>query len=296
MIEPIELRAAAPFGELAALQWGDVDAPPLLALHGWLDNAASFARLAPLLADRRRVIALDLPGHGHSAHLPAGVHRYNNLDQIDHVLDFADALNLDRFDLLGHSLGAGIASLTAAAAPARIGKLLLIEGLGPLADDGSQTLARWRDAHAQRETSRRSPRVFASAGIAVRARVAVGGLDADEARPIVERNLRKVDGGFTWRSDPRLRLTSPLRIEEMQLRRLLAGIEASTLLLLAEPATPYLPAALMDARAACVAEIRIAHIDGPHHLHVRHPHAIADRVGEFLQQYTPKETVRVQRP
>lgn len=284
VVKPVELRIATPFGELAALQWGDVDAPPLLALHGWLDNAASFARLAPLLADSRRVIALDLPGHGHSAHLPAGVHRYNNLDQVDHVLDFADALKLDRFDLLGHSLGAGIASLTAAAAPARIGKLLLIEGLGPLADDGSQTLARWRDAHAQRETPRRPPRVFTSAEIAVRARVAAGGLDADEARPIVERNLRHVEGGFAWRSDPRLRLTSPLRIEEQQLRRLLAGISAPTLLLLAEPATPYLPPALMDDRAACVAAIRVAHIAGPHHLHVRHPHDIADHIGAFLQE------------
>jgi pimeloyl-ACP methyl ester carboxylesterase len=284
VVKPVELRAATPFGELAALQWGDPGAPPLLALHGWLDNAASFAPLAPLLAAHRRVIALDLPGHGHSAHLPKGVHRYNNLDQVDPILDFADALKLERFDLLGHSLGAGIASLAAAAAPARIGKLLLIEGLGPLADDGSQTLARWRDAHAQRETARRPPRVFASADIAVKARVAAGGLDADEARPIVERNLRKVDAGFTWRSDPRLRLTTPLRIEEHQLRRLLAGIDAPTLLLLAEPATPYLPSTLMEARAACVAQIRIAHIAGPHHLHIGHPHETADHAGEFLQQ------------
>lgn len=284
MIDPVELRVATPCGELTALQWGDADAPPLLALHGWLDNAASFARLGPLLADGRRVIALDLPGHGHSAHLPASAHRYNNLDQVDHVLDFANALELDRFDLLGHSLGAGIASLTAAAAPARIGKLLLIEGLGPLADDGSQTLSRWRDAHAQRGTPRRPPRVFASIDAAIAARVAAGGLDADEARPIVERNLREVEGGCAWRSDPRLRLTSPLRIEEHQLRRLLAGIEAPTLLLLAEPATPYLPPALMDARAACVAAIRIAHIAGPHHLHLRHPRVVADHAGEFLQQ------------
>jgi pimeloyl-ACP methyl ester carboxylesterase len=284
VVKPVELRAATPFGELAALQWGDPGAPPLLALHGWLDNAASFAPLAPLLAAHRRVIALDLPGHGHSAHLPKGVHRYNNLDQVDPILDFADALKLERFDLLGHSLGAGIASLAAAAAPARIGKLLLIEGLGPLADDGSQTLARWRDAHAQRETARRPPRVFGSADIAVKARVAAGGLDADEARPIVERNLRKVDAGFTWRSDPRLRLTTPLRIEEHQLRRLLAGIDAPTLLLLAEPATPYLPSTLMEARAACVAGLRIAHIAGPHHLHIRHPHETAGHAGEFLQQ------------
>ena len=295
MIEPVELRVTTPFGELAALQWGDADATPLLALHGWLDNAASFTRLAPSLVAHRRLIALDLPGHGHSAHLPTSAHRYNNLDQVDHVLDFADALSLDRFDLLGHSLGAGIASLTAAAAPARIDKLLLIEGLGPLADDGSQTLARWRDAHAQRETLRRQPRVFASADIAVRARVAAGGLDAGEARPIVDRNLRNVGGGFTWRSDPRLRLTTPLRIEEMQLRHLLAGIAAPTLLLLAEPATPYLPSALMEARAACLADIRIVHIAGSHHLHVRHPHDVADHVSQFLQERNP-EKQQPQRP
>jgi pimeloyl-ACP methyl ester carboxylesterase len=283
VIEPVELRVTTPFGELAALQWGDPDAPPLLAMHGWLDNAASFMRLAPLLAGTRRVIALDLPGHGHSSHLPNGIHRYNNLDQVDHVLDFADTLKLERFDLLGHSLGAGIASLTAAAAPARVDKLALIEGLGPLADDGSATLARWRDAHAQREASWRPPRVFASSDTAVKARVAAGGLDAEEARAIVERNLREVEGGFSWRSDPRLRLTTPLRIEESQLRRLLAGIEAPTLLLLAEPATPYLPTALMDARAACFTDIRVEHLAGPHHLHIRQTPDVASVVLDFLQ-------------
>lgn len=281
MIEPVELRVATRFGGLAALQWGDADASPLLALHGWLDNAASFVRLAPLLAGHRRLIALDLPGHGHSAHLPNGVHRYSNLDQVDHVLDFADALKLERFDLLGHSLGAGIASLTAAAAPARVGKLLLIEGLGPLADDGAQTLSRWRDAHAQRQASRRPPRVFASVDLGIRARVAAGGLNAEEARPIVERNLIEAGGGFSWRSDPRLRLTTPLRIDEMQLRRLLKGIRSPTLLLLADPATPYLPPALMEARAACVEDIHVARLTGPHHLHVRHPRQVAQHLNGF---------------
>jgi pimeloyl-ACP methyl ester carboxylesterase len=110
----------------------------------------------------------------------------------------------------------------------------------------------------------------------------VGGLDADEAKPIVERNLRDVAGGFAWRSDPRLRLTTPLRIEEAQLRRVIAGIEAPTLLLLAEPATPYLPPALMDARAACVADIRVEHIAGPHHLHIRQAQAVAEQLLAFL--------------
>ena len=280
--EPVELHVETSLGELAALQWGRPDALPLLALHGWLDNAASFTRLSPLLAAHRRVIALDLPGHGHSAHLPHNARRYHIVDQVDHVLDAADALGLGQFDLLGHSLGAGIASLIAAAAPKRIRKLTLIEGLGPLADDGSQTLSRWRNAYAQHTKARRKPRVFASIDDAVAARVAAGGLTADEARPIVARNLQKVAGGYVWRSDPRLRLATPLRIEEVQLRRLLTGIEVPTLLLLAEPATPYLPTTLMDARAACVADIHVERRNGPHHLHLRHPHEIARHVLDFL--------------
>jgi pimeloyl-ACP methyl ester carboxylesterase len=281
--DPIELRIPTPLGELTALQWGAAGAPVLLALHGWLDNAASFTRLAPLVAGRRRVIALDLPGHGHSSHLPAGVRRYHFIDQIDTVLDCADALDLDTFDLLGHSLGAGVATLVAVAAPQRVRRLALIEGLGPLADDGTRTLDRLRDATAQRTRDRRPPRVFASPDAAVAARVAAGGLSADEARPIVARNLTEVDTGCIWRSDARLRLTTPLRIEEAQVWRLLAGIAAPTWLLLAEPATPYLPSPLMQARAACVAGIRIEHLAGPHHLHIRHPQAVARSLVKFLQ-------------
>lgn len=277
-----ELSLNLPFGPLAALEWGEPDAPPLLALHGWLDNAASFAALAPLLSKDFRVIALDMPGHGRSAHLPPGATRYHVADYVDHALNAADALQLQRFNLLGHSLGAGVASLTAAAAPARVEKLALIEGLGPLADDGAQTLQRWRDAEAQRSVGRRAPRVFASTDEALAARVAVGDLNADEARALVLRGLREVEGGYAWSSDARLRLPTPLRIDELQLRRLLAGIESPTLLLLADPETPYLPRATMEARAACVRDIRIERIAGRHHLHVQHPREIAERLIAFM--------------
>ena len=59
-----------PLGELAALS-NDRNGPRVLALHGWLDNAASFLPLVPHLGDVE-LVAIDLPGHGHSAHLGAG--------------------------------------------------------------------------------------------------------------------------------------------------------------------------------------------------------------------------------
>jgi len=259
---------------LTAQIWGPPDAPPLLALHGWLDNAGSFALLAPLLAKHWRVIALELPGHGHSGHLPAGS-TYHYLDYVSAVLTAVDAMHLERYSLLGHSLGAGIGSLVAAARPACIERLFLIEGLGPLGDDGSHTLQRFRDAYAAKSGEKTAKRVFANIDQAIGARTLASGLRADLARPIVERGLVQVEDGWRWRSDSRLTRPSPVRLAESQIGALLSGIEAPTSLLLASPFTPYLPTALMQARATRVGGIAITYLEGGHHLHLEHPDAVA---------------------
>ncbi|OOG59504.1 alpha/beta fold hydrolase [Rhodanobacter sp. C03] len=278
MIAPIERRIALPHLSLSAQVWGDEALPPLLALHGWLDNAGSFALLAPMLATRFRVIALELPGHGHSDHLAAGA-SYRYLDYVQTVLAAADALQLDRYSLLGHSLGAGIASLVATASPQRIERLWLIEGLGPLGDDGLHTLQRFRDAFVPRGGNAKPLRVFHSIAQAASARSMVSGLPAELAQPIVGRGLIEADGGWRWRSDPRLTRPSPVRLAESQIHALLRGIEAPTALLLARPAASYLPSAPMQTRAACVPSITISHMDGGHHLHLEHPAAVAAWIG-----------------
>jgi len=274
--DPRERRIALQSLTLAAQVWGDDGRPPLLALHGWLDNAGSFAQLAPRLTTRWQVIALDLPGHGHSGHLAAGA-SYHYVDHVQAVLAAVDALGLERYTLLGHSLGAGIASLVAAAQPERIARLLLIEGLGPLGDDGTHTLQRFRDALVPPHGAKRKPlRVFRDVAQATSARSIASSLPAAQAQPIVERGLVETDGGWRWRSDPRLTRPSAVRLAETQVHALLRGIAAPTALLLAQPATSYLPAAMMQARAACVADIAVTHMDGGHHLQLEHPQAVAD--------------------
>ncbi|SEO43723.1 Pimeloyl-ACP methyl ester carboxylesterase [Luteibacter sp. UNC138MFCol5.1] len=270
-----ELKVAIPGLELAGLSWGEPDAAPLILLHGWLDNAASFALLAPRLADRFHVIALDLPGHGHSAHLPEGT-VYQHVDYARAVLAAADALALPRFHLLGHSLGAGVATMVAIAAPERIRALALIEGLGPLGDDGSRTLDRFREAMASKAEGNRPLRVFASIEDAARARALASGLDASLATHIVARGLREVGGGYSWRSDPRLSRPTAIRLAETQVMALLLGLAAPTSLLLARPHPPYLEPEALQIRIDCVDDIRVTHMDGGHHLHLEHPEAVAN--------------------
>ena len=90
-----EVRLSLPHIELAAHLFGPEDGLPVIALHGWLDNAASFARLAPKL-DGLRIVALDFAGHGHSEHRPAGA-GYTLWDYAYDVLQVAEQFGWRRF-------------------------------------------------------------------------------------------------------------------------------------------------------------------------------------------------------
>ncbi|HSD15862.1 MAG TPA: alpha/beta hydrolase [Thermomonas sp.] len=280
-----EVVLHTPLGVLAALR-NDGHGPPVLALHGWLDNAASFLPLASHLGDID-LVALDLPGHGRSAHLPPGAD-YSFASAIASVLDAADALGWERFALLGHSMGAGIASQVAAACPQRIGRLLAIEALGALSDVPERTVERMRAAvAAERALRGKQLRVFPDIDTAVRARMHAGlvpgsGLGESLVRLLVERGVRAVDGGLTWSSDPRLTLPSLVRMTEAQVEDLVAGIECPALALFAEPAQPYLPDDLRRRRVALLPQGELVVIAGGHHLHMQQPARVAAAIGDFL--------------
>jgi pimeloyl-ACP methyl ester carboxylesterase len=104
-----------------------------------------------------------------------------------------------------------------------------------------------------------------------------------DARLIVERNLRAVDGGFAWRSDPRLRLPSSTRLPEAAIRAILQAIEAPTLLVAAAPSPPYFPPELRAARVACLRDAILHVLDGGHHLHMERADAIGALLLDFLR-------------
>lgn len=276
-----ELALELPAGRIAGLRGGRRGARRVLALHGWLDNAAGFVPLAPHLGEVD-LVAVDLPGHGHSAHLPAGA-EYTPTEAVLAVLAIADALDWPRFTLLGHSLGAGIATLVAAAVPERIGAVAAIEALGPLSAPTADTPARLREAIQARRAAARPLRVFPDLATAVRARMLANHLDEADARLLVERGVRTVDGGLAWRTDPRLTLPTPVRLGEDQVRALLEAIACPVLAVFAEPAQPYFPEAQRRERLACLRHGRSVAMPGIHHLHLQHPAAVGGHVRAFFE-------------
>ena len=265
---------------LAARRWHAGAPVRVLALHGWLDNAATFDALAPLLPDCE-IVALDLPGHGRSGHRAPGAW-YHFIDYGSDVVAAADALGWERFVLLGHSLGGAIASVLGGALPERIEQLWLIEALGPMSTPPAQSAELLGRALREREALRNKDlRVFASVDDAAAARMQANGLSREAALALSARGTRAVPGGFVWSSDQRLTLTSAIRLTEEQIVAYLGAIACPTLLVRAEPAPKWLPPALMEARIAAVRDITQRSLPGSHHLHLENPAPVARAIGDF---------------
>ena len=270
-----------PLGPVAALRTGDPHGPRVLALHGWLDNAASFIPLAARLP-HLDLVMLDLPGHGRSAHLGPGA-EYTLTVALNAALDVADALGWGRFALLGHSMGAGLASLLAASVPQRVDRLVAIEALGSLAESPERTTQRLREGMAAaRALPGKQLRVFRDLAAPIRARMQANQLTEHSARLLVERGVVERDGGYVWSSDPRLTLPALQRFTEAQIHQLVSGIECPTQVVYADPPQPYLPEPLRSQRAALLPHGRLTILSGSHHLHMDDPQAVAAVLRDFF--------------
>lgn len=260
-----EIRLSLPHIEVAAHLYGPEQGQPVIALHGWLDNAATFSRLAPLL-DGVRIVALDLPGHGHSDHRPPGA-AYNIWDYAHDVLQTAEQFGWKRFSLLGHSMGAIVSVLLAGAMPDRIERLALIDGAIPYtgeADTAPQKLGESLQALLEVDDKRKP--VYDSFEQAIAARMkGVGAVSHEAAESLALRGLMPVPSGYTWRTDARLMLPSPMRLTRAHALAFVHRVACPASLVLAEQGLMTQHAMLELIETFPFARNRLP---GGHHLHL----------------------------
>src|SRR5215813_8970205 len=115
---------------LRYLELREGDGVPVLLLHGFGADLNTWMFTQPTLAEGRRVIALDLPGHGGSTK-EAGAADVKSLSKA--AESALDAHGIERVHLVGHSMGGAVAASLAVHGPERIASLTLIAaaGLGP---------------------------------------------------------------------------------------------------------------------------------------------------------------------
>ena len=156
-----ERQFELPAGKMAALEIGNEKTADLsvVFLHGWLDNAGSFKALMEQLNQLNphlHLLAIDHFGHGLSSH-KSHDNYYPFHDYIADLYQFLDELSPNRLILVGHSLGALIASCYSAAFPEQVEGLVQIEGAGPLTEEPINSLPRLRDGVLSRIRQQNKP-------------------------------------------------------------------------------------------------------------------------------------------
>jgi pimeloyl-ACP methyl ester carboxylesterase len=180
---------------LRYLEWGRTAALPVVCVHGYTSSAEAFNAVARRLEDRAHLVAMDVRGHGESAWSPEGAYQY--ADQAGDLAALADQLGLDRFVLIGTSMG-GIIAMAYAAQHADRLRGLVINDIGPDVEAGSSRITGMVGSR---------PADFASLDEAMEYRRQSSPITA--GRPLEDQRetalgvlRQRPDGRWAWKMDP----------------------------------------------------------------------------------------------
>lgn len=266
------------------LEWNAAGGgPDVLVCHGFLDVAASFARMATALSTHgAHVVAFDWRGHGKTDWIGAGGYYHFP----DYALDLAEltaALELDGYHLVGHSMGGTAATLFASARPPGLRSLVSIEGLGPpeSSDGVERRLTEWITGVAR--ARERPPRPLRGEDEAVlKLRAQHQGLDEALARELVPFMTQvQGDGTLRFAFDPLHKTRSPTPFHKAHYVAALRAIAVPTLIV---SGSDGFRTADHDERKGAIPDVREETVGGVGHMiHWHAPGALAALVHAHLE-------------
>ncbi|MEW6996561.1 alpha/beta fold hydrolase [Colwelliaceae bacterium BS250] len=272
---------------LAGIAIGDSELPVVLCLHGWLDNAASFMPMFEHIKQHNsdlltqyQFVAIDWPGHGLSTHRSADAH-YHFIDWSYDLLQLIDQQNWPSVNLIGHSMGGMVATLFTSAFNDKVNNLLLIEAIGLLTESENPSEQLRKGLQSRLNSSSKQKNVHKNLNAAVKARMNVSDLPNDAAKLIVSRGLKTVEQGVVWRSDPRLRNTSPQRFSIKQALQVVANIHCPVTLIVGDNGFDMIQTGI-KVFGEHINEFTLHSVKGGHHPHMESVNDTVNIVAEFL--------------
>lgn len=252
----------------------------VLCLHGWLDNVGSFVPLMQELPNTPW-LAVDLIGHGQSDwRCPENFYYYH--EYINDLMIWIENQPDKNIHLVGHSLGAAIASLLAGLLPERISSVVLIDALGPLVSSIDSIAEQWRlSLHQYKKVKPRRP--FPSKDILIKARGKKHNISKEACRLLVDYGYTQKDNEYFWSFDPRLLNLSPLQMTQEQVLSILSHVKAPTMLINAISGYPFEGPAFEERKKA-IQNFKEHKVEGGHHVHMDNPRLVAKLMLEFYEQ------------
>ncbi len=263
MIKPIEQEFIVRDTRIACQLWREEQPIKVLALHGWLDNSASFETLAALLPGCC-VVAPDLAGQGLSQHRPTSA-TYHLWDDILDIAVLVKQLGWDEFIIIGHSRGAMLASMFAASFPEQVKQLVLLDAIMPWpvkADQAAKQLRAFVDDY-QKEKPKH---YFARREEALRVRAKASGFEIALAEVLAQRQLQQAEEGWYWRIDERLKAASAIKLLEEHNQAFLSSIQCPVHIFMSTEGLGRLSS--IKALEAQFPQFNWCTIQGHHHAHM----------------------------
>jgi pimeloyl-ACP methyl ester carboxylesterase len=246
---------------------------PLVLVHGIATDRHIWDLVVPLLAQTRRVITLDLPGFGHSSPVHDGFQLESVAQRIARGL--AGRGVRGPIDLVGHSLGGGVAITLAALRPRLIGRLILVApaGMRPFPAPISRLLASSADAalSARRRAVSLTEVAWGRRLLLAMTAADGGGLPPELARQMVEASAtaRRTEAALAT-------------ITSSDLRPVLAGVRAPLGVIWGE-ADRTVPLRALDEVLSSRPDAHVVRLPGAGHVPmVERPEAFADALTQLL--------------
>lgn len=296
-----EVRVKVPWGHLAGKWWGPKNVRPILALHGWQDNAGTFDNLIPLLPKHLSYLALDFPGHGLSSRIPDG--QYYSTAHLIHCINILrHHYKWEQISFMAHSMSSIISFQYASLFPQQCDLVIALDALKPMQKSAFKTvdmLPKLGDEfykYDQRNQLKLAPPTYTFDEVVDRWVKSTNNSITREVAPILMKravaSLPNEPNRFYYTRDSRLKVLNFALISHELTLEMAKRIHIPYLFIKAEHSPYYENKRYFDEVLQLMQKtnpkFEWCMVNGTHHFHLTQPSLIDDRVKEFLTKYRPE--------
>ncbi|XP_045498300.1 probable serine hydrolase [Colias croceus] len=293
-----EIEIPVPWGHVAGRWWGPRNKQPLIAIHGWQDNAGTWDNLIPMLPASTSVLAIDLPGHGNSSHYPTGMIYYVFWDGVVLLRRIVKHFKWEKISLIGHSLGGALSFMYAASYPDDVDKIICIDIASPAVRPPEIMVKAtgWsinKILDYENLTEDKIPCYEYEEMIDIVLDAYKGSVSRDNCKVLMKRGMAPTPlsmkkRGFYFKRDPRLKVSGLGMMSIETALEYASQVKCKVLNIRAIPGQnwerlDYYMKVIEKLKQT--ADVNYIEVEGTHHVHLNAPENIIMHIEDFLEEY-----------
>lgn len=291
-----EIEIPVPWGHVAGKWWGPRNKQPIIAIHGWQDNAGTWDNLIPRLPVTTSVLCIDLPGHGNSSFYPEGMLYYIFWDGIVLLRRIVKHFKWNKITLMGHSLGGALSFMYAASFPDDVDNIICIDIASPAVREPSIMVKHTGGSidkllHYENLSEDKIPCYEYNEMIDIVYDAYKGSVSRENCRVLMKRGMCQTPAhmkkkGYFFKRDPKLKVSGLAMMSLETALEYAKQVRCKVLNIRAIPGQKWEKlnyyTEVIDALKA-VTYVQYVEVEGTHHVQLENPENITSFIEDFLE-------------